>query len=145
MNYPQLDIRSYDPQMSGDLANLVMGRFDFTGLPHELRVQRLYTLIEFFRAVQRVGDLEHTGDWDWRIEVWHAPQNERSEISGTNEDRDVWSDEIGLPYRVEPNDYMTAFARWEFLNVLEIDGESGEDSTVRVPIDNIRLIHIGFA
>jgi hypothetical protein len=141
--YPQFDIRSYDPQTSPALANLVMGRFDFMGLPHEIRVMRLRALIELYSAILRIGELEHTSDWDWRIEIYHAPANERATITGTRDD--AWSDTFDLPYATAPNDYLDGFARWEFLRVTEFPTtDSTEEHTVNVPIDDIRTIHISY-
>jgi len=162
VNYPQIDIRRYDPQLSGDLANLVIGRFDFTGLPHEIRVMRLAALIEMYASVRRIGDLEHTGDWDWRIEIMYAPNADgsgRALYAGTMEAKiddslglpvtdpdpdtpSTMSDTIELRYVVEPSDYLDHFDRWQNLTVEEIDNETGDATYRNVPIDAIRIIKI---
>jgi hypothetical protein len=139
MNYPLLDIRSYD-QLSNDLAGLVTGTFNFMGLPHEARVIRLHALIELYCAVKRIGDLEHTSDWDWRIVVLHAPGDEMGTYTGTDDDH--YSDSIELPYETVPGDYIDRFARWQMLRVETFSYETDAQTYTDVPIDDIRLITI---
>ena len=160
MKYPQLDIRSYDPQMSGDLANLVTGRFDFMSLPHELRVMRLYSLIQMYATVRRIGDLEHTSDWDWRIEIAYAPNADGSgpalhagtmsphlgdDFHTPDPDADpehsTMCDTIELRYTTEPGDYTDQFARWQNLTVEELD-DDGNVQYRDVPIDSLRSINV---
>jgi hypothetical protein len=144
MRYPQVDIRSYDPHVSPALADLVTGSFSFIDLPHELRVFRLHALIELLGAVQNIGELEHTADWDWRIEVIHAHPGlpgQPPEIAGTHGE-DWWTDEMGLPYRIESHDYLDHFARWKNLRLTEYHIESDEPKEITIPIDHIRVINI---
>ena len=143
--YPKLDIRTYDSHLSTKLADMVTGTFEFYGMPHDVRVMRLKAIMEVYDAVMRLGDLEHTGDWDWRISVYYAatPHELPTEVGGDRED--VWSDTIRLDYEVFPEDYTEGFVRWENLIVEERDHDTDELTDVPVPIDSIRLITIGTA
>ena len=142
--YPQIDIRRYDPHLSPELAQLVTGTFSFTDLPHEIRVMRLKAIIEIYEAVKELGELEHTSDWDWRIEVLHAPDNGPATSVGTNDDRNVFADVMKLDYKTSPEDYLDHFARWQILTVEELSGETGDPTYVEVPIDEIRIIQMWY-
>jgi hypothetical protein len=145
--YPQLRLPT-DPslQVSGELSAMVVGDFKFEGMNHPTRVERLVALIKLYEAVMEIGDHEHTGDWDWRITVtWDYGRK----VSGTYDGKDLINysdamlcDHIKLDYTVEPNDYLTDFARWKLLTVEEFGNRDGDLDYPRVPIDSITNIHI---
>lgn len=136
MTYPQLDIRTYDPHLSSKLANMVMGDFELTGMSHEIRVMRLAAIIGLLEYVVSLGGFEHTGDWDWRIEVYG------NEFAPTPDgDKGEWADTMTMAYEIEPSDYTDGFARWENLT-LEVWGEDDNPHDVSLPIDDIRMLRI---
>jgi len=130
--YPQFNHISADVHVSTELASMVCGEFVFPAeMPHELRIQRIFALNELYRTVQRIGDLEHTSDWDWSVIV----EDDEGVLHGDG------GDEIGFPYQVEPEDYTSGFSRWEVLNVMNLNGD-GDEFYSQVAIDSIRKITI---
>jgi len=148
--YPQLSFdRSPVHQVSPDLAAMVVGKFDFDGMDHHARVMSLSALIKLYNLVRDLGDLEHTGDWDWRIQVvWGDAKfpvpNPPDDDPEPEDFEDTMCDVLTLNYEVEPNDYINRFARWNYLTieVYAPTGEHGETHDVLVPIDEIRYITI---
>ena len=135
---------SASQHISTDLAQLVVGVHEFPkDMPHETRVFRLFALIESYQLVRRVGELEHTGDWDWRIYVdW----GEAHQI--VPQPSDDWSmcDDISLTYQADPTDYLNRFERWNYLtvgvlNATDYDHDE-QTNDVLVPIDQINRIII---
>lgn len=138
-------INPFDPdqtaQISMQLADLVTGEFTFDGLGHELRVRRLSAFIRIYQAVIDLGDLEHTADWDWRIEITHGDGEyliPADDVEGTS-----MCDTIELPYEIEPTDYVDGFARWTHLRAYILDWSTDEHTTTwaSIPIDDIRRLH----
>jgi hypothetical protein len=114
-------------------------------------VFRIHALIKLYQFVLDQGELEHTSDWDWRITVMHGAPSAMGTYSGYHmgsDDKDysdaVMCDTIELDYETEPEDYTSHFSRWEFLTIEEFHGDQNEATTVRVPIDHIRTISIGY-
>lgn len=128
-----------DGQISHALADLTTGTVTFDGMDHETRIMRLTALIELHKAAMTYGELEHTSDWDWRVEIVDVHGN----VRGTTETS--WSDTIILEYTTEPNDYMDRFARWQYLIVEEFSMDDSDDQDVLVLIDDILTITFGLA
>lgn len=137
-----------DGQISHALADLVTGTMLLEGMDHVTRINRISALIGLYKAAMDYGELEHTSDWDWRVEVvW----GDAKTTAGTRYDDekgydDAWSDTISLAYETIPGDYLNDFARWQYLTVEEFPTSGAEEAhDVLVLIDQIHSITLGEA
>lgn len=132
-----------DRQLSSSMADLVCGEFVLDGLNHHDRVHRLYALVKTYELVRDLGELEHTSDWDWRIEV----EMDNGQIIPTPQPNDLdpydWSDEIRLDYETVPGDYLAGFTRWANLTLVVFPVTSEyEPHELSLVIDHIHAIRI---
>lgn len=140
-----LNLSAPNRHISSDLANELMGEYHLPA-DHEARVFAIEALIKYYRMVRDLGDLEHTGDWDWRIAVVMTDgrligTHDWDEVRGI----DVWGDEMKIPFTVDPADYTDHFARWTSLQIEENTfSEDGivSEAIITVPIDDIQTITI---
>lgn len=130
---------------STGMADWIEGTLELDGLDHEARILRLHALLEVYKTILTCGDLEHTGDWDWRIEVVWGEAEITAGTYDVSEDEYVWSDTASLNYTVQPDDYLSHFRRWHYLAIEEFRGADQDSVDVLVPIDEIRRVTIGRA
>lgn len=139
-------------QFSPKLADLVVGIHLFKPeWDHQQRVMAVSGILAVYETVRQLGDIEHTGDWDFRITV-EAFTGGRTFTFGTaldpDDDSDKWGDWFRWPesYSIKPNDYTTGFAAWKFIEVEEFPTmDSDEPEWKAVSVDHITRIAILFA
>jgi hypothetical protein len=138
-------------QLSPKLADLVVGIHVFDPKwDHQQRVMAVSGILAVYETVRQLGDIEHTGDWDFRITV-EAFTGGRTITLGTSLDDhedERWGDWFRWPesYSIKPNDYTTGFAAWKFIEVEEFPSyASDEPKWKAVSVDHITRIAILFA
>jgi hypothetical protein len=57
------------PHVSRALANLVAGTYDLTIFEPMERAEFLYGLWKMYEALEKIGWIEHTSDWDWYVQI----------------------------------------------------------------------------
>src|SRR5262245_31453655 len=121
-------------QLSPKLADLVVGIHLFKhDWDHQQRVMAVSGILAVYETVRQLGDIEHTGDWDFRITV-EAFTGGQTFTFGTaldeEDDLEKWGDWFRWPesYSIQPNDYTTGFAAWKYIEVEEFPSYESDES-----------------
>lgn len=142
MNYHLSTVIARLPLCFPEYANPLVAEGD----PH-VESDDLYRVWAVTQFCEALGVVEHTGDWDWWIQITHANHElvrhdcGSSFLSVTDSNGTVWTDPIafGLQFTTSPITSIT---------ISSIDSEQDElglmETEVTIPIQNIRAIESGF-
>lgn len=97
------------PRMSSHMAEVISGTHDLNQFSNMRETAEfVYGLMTYYNAMQEIGWVEHTSDWDWAVYVT------------TNSGKVFGDDQGARPHIDDPTEYCDTFRLWDATKYCEL-------------------------